>query len=134
MRPPAGSARRLAATCSFSRRTSASASNSSLRARRYSLDFPGEVDIRVEEHFPPLVHVAWFALESHFHSFLCSELSPLWRHPGRRHSIFRIRGPINHGCVLRDAGGANGRTGFLNHLFMSGGISPRAEPVNAQLS
>src|SRR4029077_18074852 len=39
----------------------------------------GEVDIRVEEYFPPLVHVAWFALESHcFHPFLCSELSPLW--------------------------------------------------------
>src|SRR5207237_10467741 len=37
----------------------------------------GEVDIRVEEYFPPLVHVAWFALESHcFHPFLCSELSP----------------------------------------------------------
>src|SRR5262249_38496879 len=42
MRPPAGSARRLAATCSFSRRTSASASNSSLRARRYSLDSSGK--------------------------------------------------------------------------------------------
>src|SRR6476646_7387105 len=39
----------------------------------------GEVDIRVEEYFPPLVHVAWFALESHcFHPFLCSELFPLW--------------------------------------------------------
>src|SRR5260370_39868994 len=42
MRPPAGSARRRAATCSFSRRSSASASNSSLRARRYSLDSPGK--------------------------------------------------------------------------------------------
>src|SRR5919106_2386099 len=42
MRPPAGSARRWAATCSFSRRSSASASNSSLRARRYSLDSPGK--------------------------------------------------------------------------------------------
>src|SRR6266481_782728 len=42
MRPPAGSARRLAATCSFSRLSSASASNSSLRARRYSLDSPGK--------------------------------------------------------------------------------------------
>src|SRR6476646_11004330 len=39
----------------------------------------GEVDIRVEEYFPPLLHVAWFALESHFHPFLCSELSPLSR-------------------------------------------------------
>src|SRR4029077_207629 len=42
MRPPAGSARRWAATCSFSRRSSASASNSSLRVRRYSLDSPGK--------------------------------------------------------------------------------------------
>src|SRR6476646_10023035 len=25
----------------------------------------GEVDIRVKEYFPPLVHVAWCALESH---------------------------------------------------------------------
>src|SRR5262249_60700740 len=37
----------------------------------------GEVHIRVEDHSPPLVHVAWFALESHcFHPFLCSELLP----------------------------------------------------------
>src|SRR5215470_6987719 len=42
MRAPAGSARRWAATCSFSRRSSASASNSSLRARRYSLDSSGK--------------------------------------------------------------------------------------------
>src|SRR5258708_20661105 len=42
MRPPAASARRWAATCSFSRRSSASASNSSLRTRRYSLDSPGK--------------------------------------------------------------------------------------------
>src|SRR5258708_10161379 len=42
MRPPAASAWRWAATCSFSRRSSASASNSSLRARRYSLDSPGK--------------------------------------------------------------------------------------------
>src|SRR4029077_1254175 len=40
----------------------------------------GEVDIRVEEYFPPLVHVAWFALESHVsilsyapHSLPCGE-------------------------------------------------------------
>src|SRR4029077_15299885 len=39
----------------------------------------GGGDIGVEEYFPPLVHVAWFALESHcFHPFLGSELSPLW--------------------------------------------------------
>lgn len=29
----------------------------------------GEVDIRVEEYFPPLLHVAWFALESHCFPF-----------------------------------------------------------------
>ena len=40
----------------------------------------GEVDIRVEEYFSPLVHVAWFALERHcFHPFLSSELSPIGR-------------------------------------------------------
>src|SRR2546427_6167710 len=42
MRPPGGSAGRGGATCSFSRRSSASASNSSLRVRRYSLDSPGK--------------------------------------------------------------------------------------------
>src|ERR1700758_985521 len=89
MRPPAGSTRRWAATCSFSRRSSASASNSSLRALRYSLDSPGKLDIRVEEYFPPLIHVAWFALESHcFHPFLCSELSPLWS--GKFGASFRV--------------------------------------------
>src|SRR5262245_21017005 len=40
----------------------------------------GEVDVRGEEYFPPLVHVAWFALESHgfhpFHSLHCVVTRP----------------------------------------------------------
>src|SRR5579859_75028 len=42
MAPPGGSARRLAATSSFKSRSSASDSNNSSRARRYSLDSPGK--------------------------------------------------------------------------------------------
>src|SRR5262245_42248767 len=77
MRPPAGSARRLAATCSFSRRTSASASNSSLRARRYSLDSPGKWTFGSRSTSRHLFMSRGLPLRAIVSiPFLCSELLP----------------------------------------------------------
>src|SRR4029077_8940486 len=70
----------------------------------------GEADIPVEEDFTPLVHVAWFALESHcFHPFLCSELSLLWS--GKFGASFRYRK-------------------FKPHFFLVRAISPARRVVN----